>query len=211
MVKQKLQKDEEKKVSKLLVDKKMPFIAQFYIGPIQLYQMFGIFPWSMILHLGLIITVSIMCLQMNSDMHTFAREQQIAFYKVFLDKNFDPDAQFIDRLKTFYDNNVTDEDGMSATIKRSMAFYFQINKYSDYDENFSADILNVLQDKMCEVINNEEQPILDENEEVIEYDETHYTNYTALAISCRDSDNKISSHRAAPIVEVKLRGNDVLE
>ena len=190
MVKQKLQDEEEKKVQKLLVDKKMPFIAQFYIGPIQLYQMFGIFPWSMILHLSLIITVSIMCLQMNSDMHTYAREQQISFYRVFLDQNFDPNAQFIDRLQTFYDNEQDDEDGISATIKRSMAFYFLIDDITEFNSNFSADILNVLQDRMCQVIQDDSQPVLSEtNSQDFTYDDTHYTEYKALGITCIDAQN----------------------
>ena len=75
----------------------MPIKGFLLLGPLKQYKVFGIFPWSFMIHLMLVIADSYWLLQMNSVYSDISRTQRSVWYEKFLDKDFDRDDIWINR------------------------------------------------------------------------------------------------------------------
>lgn len=206
------------KLQKKLSERTIPFVARFLLSPFQLYQMYGIFPWGLLFHVMLVFTMSSLCITLNHGIHAYARQQQSAFYKVFLDDAFDSDDVFLDRQQTFYS-----VDEMLATIDRSVTFYLGQEPHLVKEEGLHNDFLDGLQGYMCRVI---EHKGLDPEARTTrtasagnltvelprqegEADDAalYFGNYTAFGIQCPGAGDHV--FRAPVVMQMQLRGDDV--
>jgi hypothetical protein len=94
------EEDGKKKEKRYSLD--MPIKGFLLLGPLKQYKVFGIFPWSFMIHLMLVIADSYWLLQMNEVYSDISRTQRSVWYEKFLDEDFDRDDIWINRKKEFF-------------------------------------------------------------------------------------------------------------
>ena len=149
---------------------------------------------------------------MNNSLHTYAREQQSAFYKVFLDDGFDANDYFLDRLNTLYDSN-----DMVEVLDRSMNFYFQQETREARKSGMANDYIDDLNLYLCLAVDgfqgargsNFRIRIDEENTLTDELDDYDYAEYSAYGIRCPPQSGTI--YKSPVVVQIKLRGDDAAE
>lgn len=100
-----LEKHKESRRKQLEQDlgkQKLPFIGRIVLGPIKKYQIYGIFPWGLVIHILLVVLGSLQLLEVNLVSHKYFRDEQMSYFRKFLDNDFEVDDINIDRFKSYY-------------------------------------------------------------------------------------------------------------
>lgn len=80
----------------------MPFIGRIVLGPIKKYQIYGIFPWGLVVHTLLVLLASVQLLEVNIVSHKYYRDEEMSYFRKFLDNEFEVNDINIDRFKSYY-------------------------------------------------------------------------------------------------------------
>ena len=77
----------------------MTFKSRVLLGPLKKYKIFGRFPLEFMLHILLVLFTSTQLLVLNKTNNVYSVAQRIAFYKIFLDEEFDLSEVNLERYK----------------------------------------------------------------------------------------------------------------
>ena len=81
----------KKKVESHEFNQRIPFSARILLGPMKKYFMYGVFPWTMLLHLTLVFLASYQLIHTNGQIKDYQRAEQDTFDRQFIatERDFD--------------------------------------------------------------------------------------------------------------------------